>query len=538
MRTSRPSLATHLHRATFGLGVAGVLALPVARAQTPVPSFTTSAPSDSSTSETSLDSTTLAEQNHAEGVRLLRARKLEAAVELLKSATNLEPKNVIYVTDLGYAYLKQRRLVEAESLFKQAIALDPTRYHAYEHLEPSITLQPERWEKRKELLAILDHGLEVTQDNDSQIRITLARIRAERAYGLIERARAHLDAVIGRQAVPRTLEKAVQELAASLDQDREAQALRDWPEPVVEAADQAELVRNQQNQGREQRRTVLAALGTLIAKYPAWRAPRWLRAQRLTEQGHYDEAVKDLTILARLAPSNAHYHRLLGTVLAEHGGLLELDRADRELRVAYSLEPEWGELTTLRQKLAARRGDTSSPNAKPNSLSKRPTENAVRLYEEAEATLESTPSEPNVAQKQLEQALRESPSFIEAAVLLYTLTGQVPEATVTALWHDPAGLLALYRDVTQLVPPPSREMTDSWLARSIELGNVDARLTRALTKKSQGRVAEAEVELSNYLASVSNSEEVEAVQTYTFGANFAPANGKTTSPASSTRCVR
>lgn len=459
-----------------------------------------------------MDATTLAELDHTEGVRLLRLNKLDAAIERLQGAVTLEPKNVIYVTDLGYAYLRKRSYPQAEALFKQAIELDPTRYHAYEHLEPSITLQPERWEKRRELLALLDRGLELTKAQDAHLRIELARIRAERAFGLIERARARLEAVLRRHSIPRTLDKPIQELKTRLDQDRQARALRDWPEPEVAEEDLLLLQQSERNVAVDRKKS-LSTFGGLIAKYPAWRAPRWLRAQRLSEQGHYDEAVKDLTVLTRLAPSNPQYHRLLGSLLAQHGGLLELDRADQELRIAYALEPEWTELLALRKELAARRTDATPLGAATTAVTPRPTEVAVRAYEEAELLLETNPDDAETAIKLLEQALGESPSFIDAATTLYTLTGQVPQATVTALWNDTAGLFALYRQFTRLTKPPARQLTDEWLDRCIALGHVDARLTRALNQKSHGQPAQAELELSNYIALVSNPEEVEAVLT-------------------------
>src|SRR5688572_21685687 len=106
-------------------GVTRAHAQPAAASSVPPRSSAESAPSAS-------DPAALAAKNHAEGVLFLRARKLEAAVQLLESAVALEPSDVIYVTDLGYAYLKQRRFAEAEALFKRAITLDPTRYHAYE----------------------------------------------------------------------------------------------------------------------------------------------------------------------------------------------------------------------------------------------------------------------------------------------------------------------------------------------------------------------------------------------------------------------
>ncbi|HMA91735.1 MAG TPA: hypothetical protein VKP30_03570, partial [Polyangiaceae bacterium] len=219
------------------------------------------------------------------------------------------------------------------------------------------------------------------------------------------------------------------------------------------------------------------------------------------------------TVLTRLAPSDPRYHRQLGVLLAEHGGLLEIERADEALRVALALEPEWSELEQMRQKLAARRYDSPAVNGQLGHAAPPPTENAVRLYGEAESSLELEPTNQQAATDLVEQALRESPSYVEAAALLFTLNRRVHEATVTALWNDASGLFSLYREFSRLEPSVPRPTLDGWLNRAIELGSVEGRMSRALGKRNHGDVAAAEVELSNYLALVSNREDVEAVQT-------------------------
>src|SRR6185369_11144556 len=55
-------------------------------------------------------------------------------------------------------------------------------------------------------------------------------------------------------------------------------------------------------------------------------------------------------------PGDARAWRRLGEILAEHGGVLEADRADAALREAMALEPSWYELWLLRAKVAIRQG--------------------------------------------------------------------------------------------------------------------------------------------------------------------------------------
>jgi tetratricopeptide (TPR) repeat protein len=453
-----------------------------------------------------------AEQAHEHGVRLLREHQIDAAIQALRQAVALDEKSALYLTDLGYAYLKQRHLVEAENAFKKAILLNPNRPHAYEHLEQSVTQQSQRWEKRQELLRILEQGIDVIKEPELRLRLELSRIRAERSFGLVERARGQIEELLREKKLPRAIEKQLRELRASIEQDKKARALRDWPEPSIDPRDQERLAQCAQTKDPERRKKALNMLTELTLEEPAWRAPRSLRAEILAEQGHYDEAVKEFTVLTRLAPSVASYHRQLGLLLAEHGGLLELERADEALKNALILEPEWSELEQIRQKLAARRYDPEATKRKASQSVPRPTDNAIRLYNEAEDSLDEEPRSPAAAKELVEQALRESPGYVEAAVLLFALTRHIPEATVTALWNDAAGMYALYQEFSRADPPAPRAELDSWLNRAIELGHVEGRLTRALNQKHQGDMALAELELTRYLALVSNQEEVEAVQ--------------------------
>jgi Flp pilus assembly protein TadD len=464
---------------------------------------------------TTADSTPIpktAEQYHEEGVKLLHEHRPDAALEELRQAVELDDKSALFITDLGYAYLTQERYLEAEVAFKKGIVLDPSRPHAYEHLVESVIRQPQRWDKRSELSSILEQGISNIKNPKLRLRLEIARIRFERTFGLAERARGHIDELLRGPNISRTLEKQIRELKASLEQDEKARALRDWPEPEVDANERVRLSECAKMAESQSKKEALACLALLSSKYPAWRAPRRIRATVLAEQGHYDEAVKELTILVRLEPSEPHFHRDLGLLLADHGGLLELERADEELRIACALEPEWSELEPVRKKLAARRYDSVTKTPSEKRWVAVPTENAQRLYEKAESSLEEDPDHPSIAKALVEQALRESPSFIEAAVLWVTLSRRAPESTVNAFWQEGDRLFSLYQECARIEPPLPRQMIEPWLNRAIELGHVEGRLTRALNFKNRGEKAAAEIELSNYLALVSNREEVEAVQ--------------------------
>jgi tetratricopeptide (TPR) repeat protein len=417
----------------------------------------------------------------------------------------------LFVTDLGYAYLLNEQLSEAESAFKQGIALEPTRPHAYGHLVECILREPNRWEKRTELFGILEQGTIANSDRERRLKIEVARIRAEHGFGSVERAREHIEEAL-RSHPPRLVEKQLLEIKASLAEDEKARALRDWPEPDLPAKARERFAVCETMSGSSRKKETLACLTELLAQYPAWRAPRRLRVKILTVQGHYDEAVKDLSTLSRLEPSEPAYFRQLGLLLAEHGGLLELERADVALHMALTLEPEWTELSDVRQRLAARRTESFSSAKQVQQPLPRPTENAQRLYEEAEASLGEGADGRAAALPLVEQALRESPTYVEAAALSYSLTRRVPEKTVEALWRDGARLLALYQECAHIEPAMPRAVLDRWLTRAIELGNVEARLTRALNQRARGDKPGAERELANYLALVGNREEIESVQ--------------------------
>src|SRR4030095_13045982 len=94
-----------------------------------------------------------------------------------------------------------------------------------------------------------------------------------------------------------------------------------------------------------------------------------------------DAAGGDLEGSVNLAPSSALAWRMLGKILAQHGGALEAERADDALRNALTLEPGWTDLRELRDKLARRRA-VGNTQAGPGRATV-PSEIARALYQQA-----------------------------------------------------------------------------------------------------------------------------------------------------------
>ena len=445
---------------------------------------------------------------HALSLTALRAGQNTRALELLRLAVEREPTNCQYVTDLGYVLLKQGKWTEAEAQFRLGISLDATRPHAYVHLVDSIVKQANRWEKRQELFSILENGRERNLENTStRLKIELGLARAEFEFGLLANAKLHLEAIsdaietddLRSTAFPPAQRRQLQELQSAIALDARARSLEDWPEPLISTEDESSAtnaIALMDGHHSDEARNVLVSL---VERYPAWRKPRRLLSTLLTQLGRYDEAVNELTVLARLAPSDPLTHRDLGLLLVDHGGALSATRADEELRIALSLEPEWIELEGIRTRLRARK--ESLHRASPKSRhAKRPSENAIRLHDEALELLESGKDGIAPARDLLEQALRESPTYAAAAAALYSLTQVVPKATVAALWNDGEGLVGLYQEFRRAVHPPPQAVLLAWLDRSVEQRYTEALFARALYRKSRNESAQALQDLASYLA--------------------------------------
>ena len=112
----------------------------------------------------------------------------------------------------------------------------------------------------------------------------------------------------------------------------------------------------------------------------------------------------------------------------------------------------------------------------------------------------------DVAAGSLREALNESPAFVEAAAVLYGLTGKPPERTVQALWqHGPSlarlgeALLRAGGDAETAVK--TAEKVRPWLDCAAALGAPEARFVRALLLVEEGDTSAALAELAAYAAS-------------------------------------
>ena len=62
---------------------------------------------------------------HDKGVALMRLGDYEGAINSLKQAVETNPRNVIFLVDLGYIFEKSDRLKLAEEYYHEAHAIDP-----------------------------------------------------------------------------------------------------------------------------------------------------------------------------------------------------------------------------------------------------------------------------------------------------------------------------------------------------------------------------------------------------------------------------
>ena len=433
---------------------------------------------------------------------------LRKAVQIFRDALAADPTDAEAATNLGIALSRLARRDEAIAAFNTAIRLAPARWLPYASLADLFAGDERRWEKRDEVMALLDEGLARTAGDASAMGLVISAANFERSIGRSARARARLEALDPRE-LSAEQSKRVIDLVATIRAEEQARALADWPEPEVPAASLAELAQAEQALRAGQARAAVEGARRLAAKHPGWRAPCWLAARGLEALGSFDEAERQLTVLLQLAPSHAEGWRRLGLLLAEHGGSLDAERADAALQQGLALEPGWWDLWLARARLAVRRGrdedarrmlsrwlrsaglaacdpevaraaTTAEPSVAKDprcavvaaelatvrtALGVRepatnrdgrsrtvdpPSARARALYREAQSWLEL--GDPvGLAPDLLAQALLESPGFVEAAVSAYTTGGAVPEATVKALWNDGDALLDLARRLRPLV---------------------------------------------------------------------------------------
>ncbi len=441
---------------------------------------------------------------HAQGLARLKAGDPEEAARLFSRALEKDPENVVISTDLGFVLGKLGRRDEAEATLRAAIAKDPRRFYAYVNLADLLAGDPSRWERRDQVVAYFEKGLDALKDDaKGRLLLRLRLANFERVVGRTAAARARLEPLLtltsdGSAPLTRAQRKRVLDLLDAIALDERAQALEDWPTPAPTAAQQVEAAGAGSALDAGNSDEAYARLDRLVQQAPSWPRARFLRARALEALGRVDEAVRDLEIAVNLAPSNAGGWRALGRLLAIHGGALEADRADEALQHALALEPSWTDLRGLRAQLARRRSALAPSPAAPRAAA--PSEHARTLYHEAEEWIEV--GDPGGLGRDLvEQALAESPGYVEAAVSAYALTGRVPPETIAALWDDGPALWALASGIRPLARGTLADpAVPTWIDRAVALDVQEARFARALSHAATGDRAGALADLVAYVA--------------------------------------
>ena len=470
---------------------------------------------------------------YATGAQLLREGRAAQALPLLEEAQQRNPKDAAVATDLAAALLRLGRRSDAEQQLRAAIASNPKHSAAYAMLAGLLADDPRRWDLADETLALLDRGIARARGEVARSTLQLARADFLRAVGRTAEARGALE-LLQKVELPGSQQRRLTEVLDRVAADEQLRAGEDWPEPAVTDEERAELTIGERQLASADPRGALAVAEKLCQAHRAWRAPRWLRARALEELGRVDEAVRELGILVQLAPSHAAGWRKLGELLAEHGGLLESDRADEALRRALALEPSWTELWVSRARVALRRGrpaeavrelsrlsndrSAAKPEAErllqlaqaqldvatgaatePARLAE-PTPEARDLLRQAQEA-QASPQTADNASALLTRALDLSPGFIEAAGAWTALHGEVPSRTREALWNDGAALLELAMQIQRGRPTDGAALAAPLLDRAVEVGTGEALYERALIKLAQRDRQSALDDLTDYAAS-------------------------------------
>jgi tetratricopeptide (TPR) repeat protein len=459
------------------------------------------------------------------GLKLLREGRAAEAADSFAAALRKDPRNAALANDLGLANARAGRREEAEKSYRLAIQLRPRRWLAYGNLADLLSTAPSRWERAEETLALLERGLSFTSGED-KASLSLRVASFESSVGRTAEARRRLSALQEQKLAPETTRR-IRELLDRIADEERARALEDWPDPRPDANQRDGLAQAEGKLSAGDARGALAAVEALCAAQPAWRQARWLKVRALEAMGRLDEEARELRVLTQLAPTDAGAWRALGQVLAEHGGVLEVDRADGALREALALEPSWTGLWLLRARLALRQGRAqdalrhldryarsggASPEAARLSSAARA---QAALDPQAPAPPPAAPREPSAAarallqqagsadsvqsaKEMLQQAVDDSPAFVEAAAALYALTGAVPEKTQLALQDDGPGLLDLSARVRRAGGTPG--LVAPWIDRAVQTGTPEARFARAQLRLEQGERAGALEDLLAYAA--------------------------------------
>jgi Flp pilus assembly protein TadD len=439
-----------------------------------------------------------AKADHAAGLAKLQAGLVGEAIELLKSATAKDPSSAPIANDLGFALSKLGARREAEVMYRRALALEPRRQLAYANLAELVAQSPERWQRLPEIMALLERGQTALRD-DVQGRqlLTLACASFEQSVGRGDLARARLQALL-REELPAFVRRRAQDKLEAIAQDERALSLADWPQRSLPDDQRVALQAAAAQLATGHAAAALAGASALVDTHPDNVDARFVRARALEALDRPDEANRELTLLLQLRPSHAGAWRLLGILLAAHGGLLATERADEALRRALALEPSWSDLRDLRRQLSERRADARQAPRPPERRA--PSARALALYDDAQRWLAT--ETPELARAPLTEALAESPAYVDAAVALFTLSNEVPPATVQALHDDGEALTQLASqllrirhdgDTAQLVRP--------WLDRAVTLKTAEALYARALLRADDVDPEGALADLAAYVAS-------------------------------------
>ncbi|HET6285073.1 MAG TPA: tetratricopeptide repeat protein [Polyangia bacterium] len=475
-----------------------VVARPPVVAPAPVVAPSSPAPQPQAAAEPIRSDPVAAQRDLEAGLSKLRAGEIGDAVDLLKSAHAKDPASATIANDLGYALMKLGARREAETMYRAALDRDPRRALAYANLSELVAQSPERWQRQDEILALLKRAQGLLRD-DARGRVVVALGAAgfEQSVGRLGDARRRLEEVLAQKPESALRKRALDQLSGIADQER-AQNLADWPQPPADRSTDAALrgAETLLEQGRAAE--ALARATALCDSAPTATEPRFVRARVLDAMGRHDEATRDLMLLLQLRPSHAGGWRLLGTILATHGGVLEAERADEALRRALALEPSWGDLRALRQRVSERRAIVRQ--APPPPPRRHPSRQSQALFEDAQrlASADTT----DAARSALAAALADSPGFVEAAVLHFSLAGEVPAATVKALWDDGEALARLSAEIVRVrTDAATGDVVKPWLDRAVILGAAEARFGRALIRADEADSAGALADLTAYVAS-------------------------------------
>lgn len=473
------------------------------------------------------------------GLRALRQGDVGRAAALFRKAAAQEGDGGEALTNLGQALSRLGRRAEAEETFRRAIAARPGQWRAYAGLAELLAEDPRRFTMREEVLGLLQAGIaQLGTDAEGRTNLALSAAYFERAVGRNQDARKRLRALDGTTLTTEQQGR-VLDLTDRLQTEERARTLLDWPEPRVPEGASITLARAEEALGRGAIGVAQAEAARLAGSFPGWRAPRWLLARALEEAGRFDDAGRELTVLVNLAPSNAAAWRRLGRILALHGGITDTVRADEALRHALAIDPSAFDLWLLRAQLALRNGKpddaaraldhylrqaperaseaevarlrtqigaTQAQPARPHASrsSFAATDRAREMYRQALDWI-SIGDPGEMAPALLAGALLESPGYIEAAVKSFSLTQQMPERTVKALWDDGEALLELARQVRSLKDNAAmRAVVRPWLDQAVRLGVVAARLDRGLLRIEDDDRPGGIVDLLHYVSSESD----------------------------------